>query len=110
MTTFEREEILKDKMLKKLLDILVEKHKPARHTLKFLKENAQIENLCQSSRNFVSLGDDLFVHYDLITWLKKGRLQARIDRIGVYDDHLEYDIARLKGLHSGRPADIPNIN
>lgn len=29
---------------------------------------------------------------------------------GVYDNFMEYETARMKGLHSGRPSDIPNIN
>ena len=114
MTEFKRDFFKNDpQVMGKLHQHLVKIHKVAPHTEKVLIENRHVEDFCEESRHFVILDGtpQIYLHYDVATWFKKPNgVQAVIDSIGVYDDFMEYETARMKGLHSGRSANIPNIN
>lgn len=113
MTEFNREFFKNDPVLHKLFMVVKGNHKVADHTEKVLLENRHIKDFCEESRHFVMMpgSPPLYIHYDVASWFKEPMgVQLRIDSIGVYDDFMEYETARMKGLHSGRPSDIPNIN
>lgn len=53
----------------------------------------------------------IYLHYDVATWFKEPMgVQAVIDAIGVYDDFMEFEKARMFQLHRAQHKDIPNIN
>ena len=114
MTEFTKEFCKLDpEVMGKLFDKVKGVHKPADHTEKVLYENRHTKDFCEMARHFLIMKGkpDLFLHYDVSSWYKHPRqILIRIDAIGVYDDFMEYETARMKGLHSGRNADIPNIN
>lgn len=113
MTEFNREFFKTDPIMNKLYMIIKGNHKVADHTQKTLIENRHVKDFCEEARHFVFMGGNkpLMLHYDVATWFKApDSAQVRIESIGVYDNFMEYETARMKGLHSGRNADIPNIN
>lgn len=113
MTEFKRDFFKNDPVFYKLYEVIKRNHKVAKHTERVLLKNKHVKDFCEEARHFVEIPGEppLFIHYDTASWFKKPNgVQVKIESIGVYDDFMEYDIARLKGLHSGRSADIPNIN
>lgn len=113
MTEFDREFFKNDPVLGKLFEAIKKNHKVAKHTEKVLYKNRHTKDFCEEARHFVELSGKmpLYIHYDVASWWREPNgVVVKIESIGVYDDFMEYDIARLKGLHSGRNADIPNIN
>jgi len=113
MTEFKRE-WFKDEVIGKLFEAIKKQHKVADHTTRVLYENRNIKDFCEQARHFVVLGGNtkpLYIHYDVASWFHNlnGALVS-IESIGVYDDFMEYETARMRGLHSGAKADIPNIN
>lgn len=113
MTEFKREFFKTDPVFSQLFERLKEIHKVANHTEKNLIENRHIKDFCEEARHFVVLGDKnpVFIHYDVASWFKEPNgVRVTFNSIGVYDNFLEYETARMRGLHSGRGADIPNIN
>ena len=66
--------------------------------------------LTEDQWNYI-FGYSLYIHYDVSSWYQaKDRAIIKIESIGFYDDFVEYETARLKGLHSTEKSDIPNIN
>jgi|SRR6478609_5467476 len=113
MTEFKREFFKHDPIFYKLWKILKRNHKVADHTEKTLYKNRHIKDFCEEARHFVTMpgGKEIYLHYDVASWFKEPMgVQVRIESIGIYDDFMEYETARMRGLHSGKNADIPNIN
>jgi hypothetical protein len=113
MVEFKREFFLKDHVFGELFDLIKRRHKVADHTIRVLKENRHIEDFCEEARHFVLLPgqNPVFLHYDVTSWLLNGsNVKIRIDSIGVYDDELEYTIARQKGIHSEGDASFAERN
>lgn len=114
MTEFTREMFTNDpEVMGKLHKLLIEHHKVADHTEKVLFENRHIKDFCENARHFTVLpGKNLiFLHYDVSTWFKEPNgVQLAIETIGVYDNFMEYERARMFQLHKAQKKDIPNIN
>ncbi len=113
MIEFKRNQFIDDPVFGKLHEVIKQNHKVAEHTRKVLLKNKRVKDFCEEARHFVELSADkpLYIHYDVLSWFKRpNRVEVRIESIGVYDDLLEYEVARLKGLHSSKESDIPNIN
>lgn len=111
MVEFKRKEILNDDSLKKLLSYLIINHKVAEHTRKCLLKNSHIKNFCEISRHFISISNEIFIHYDVSSWYNKiGGASIRIDSIGVYDDFIEFEVCRMKELSNSNDSSIPNLN
>lgn len=113
MTEFNRDFFKSDPVFFKLFTLLKEMHKVADHTEKTLFDNRHIKDFCEEARHFVMMPGKtiLYIHYDVASWWKEpAGVSVIIESIGVYDDFMEYETARMKGLHSGRSAYIPNIN
>lgn len=105
MTEFKREFFMKDK--------LIEHHIVAEHTKKVLFENRHIKDFCENARHFTMLPGKppLYIHYDVCSWFKEPMdVQVTIDTIGVYDDFMEFEKARMFQLHKAQKKDIRNIN
>lgn len=113
MEIIDRDELKADPTLKKLYEVIKSKHVVPDFTIKTLMENRHVKDFCEESKFFVVLGDDndpIFMHYDVANWYKDKSVLVKIERIGIYKDFLEYDVARMKGIHSTKDSDIPNIN
>ncbi len=113
MIEISRETFKSDPIFGKLFDAVKAGHKVAKHTERTLRKNKHIKDFCEEARHFVQIGDDkpIWIHYDVASWWKDpAGVVVKIESIGVYDNFMEYDIARLKGIHSGRDSDVPNIN
>ncbi len=112
MEEFNRKFFKEDPVLNVLYSHIKSNHKVARHTERVLSDNKHIKDFCEEARHFVEMpgSKSLYIHYDVSSWYQNGSAIVRIDNIGVYEDFLEYDIARLKQLHSTKQSDIPNIN
>lgn len=113
MTEFKRDFFKNDPVFYKLYEMIKRNHKPANHTERILLENKHVKDFCEEARHYVEMpgNQPLFIHYDVASWFKEPMgVQVRIEAIGVYDDRLEYEVARLKGLHSTKNSDIQNIN
>lgn len=114
MTEFPRIFFMNDpEVTGKLHQFLVGHHKVADHTEKVLLENRHIKDFCEEARHFVMMPgkSPLYLHYDVASWFKEPMgVQVVIDSIGVYDDFMEYETARMRELHSAEKKDIPNIN
>lgn len=113
MEEFNRDFFKSDPVFRQLFERIKATHKVAKHTVKTLYKNRHIKDFCEEARHFVMLSgaNPIYIHYDVASWWKEpGGAQVRIESIGVYNDFMEYDIARLKGLHSTKDSDIPNIN
>ena len=114
MYEFKRAEFKKDPdVLGKLHQRILKIHEVANHTKKVLLENKEVKNFCEKARHFATLrgGSTLYVHYDITSWLDSTiSVKVKVDAIAVYDNFMEFETAKNKGLHSGGPADIPNIN
>lgn len=102
----------KDEVIGRLFDEIKKHHRVAEHTKKSLIAFAAVKDYCEEARHFVAMGGNpqLFIHYDVATWFEGGRFLIKIDSIGVYDDFMEYERARVSQLHSAKNKDIPNIN
>lgn len=114
MTEFPRIFFMNDPdVMGKLHKMLVKEHKVADHTEKVLLENRHIKDFCEEARHFKILAgkNPIYLHYDVGSWFKEPMgVQVVIDSIGIYDDFMEYETARMKQLHGAEKKDIPNIN
>ena len=115
MHEFNREEITQDQMLKQLGSIITKNHQIPEHTRKNLLENKHIKDFCEESRHFALLkksgGKDLHIHYDVSSWFfPPNGVTIQLQTIGIYEDFLEYEIARQKGLNSTPHSFSPNQN
>lgn len=113
MIEISREEIKADEAYVQLLGIILQNHRVATHTENILFKNKHVKDFCECSRHFIVMNIEtpLFIHYDVNSWfMRPNGIQLRIESIGIYDDFMEYESARLKGIHGSEKADIPNIN
>jgi hypothetical protein len=112
MTEFKREFFKTDPVFSKLFDVIKRNHKVAEHTGKVLYENRHIKDFCEEARHFVLMPGNppLHIHYDVASWYHPAGATVKIDSIGVYDDFLEYETARVKQLHAAESKDIPSSN
>jgi hypothetical protein len=102
-----------DPVFGQLYEGIKRNHKVAEHTKKSLIENKHIQGFTEESRVFVMVGniDPIFIHYDAHSQYRENdHVVVRIESIGIYDNFMEYESARMKELHSTKGADIPNIN
>lgn len=112
MTEFNRDFFKNDRVFRKLYEIIKARHVVADHTAKTLYDNRNIKDFCETSRVFVYMEGKpaMFIHYDVASWYHKQGARIRIESIGVYDDFMEYEKARMFQLHKSQSKDIPNIN
>ena len=112
MVEVKREEFKQDPVYNRLYQELRKIHQVADHTMKTLIEGKHIPDFCEEATHFVVMQGkpSIFLQYTVATWLKEGTFPVRIESIGIYDDFLEYEKARLTGLYSADEADIPNQN
>lgn len=113
MIELSRKEIKADEVYRHLLKYIAENHKIASHTEDILLKNKHVKDFCECARYFVMIKTEkpLFIHYDINSWHKHPYgAQCRIENIGIYDDFMEYESARLRELHGAETKDIPNIN
>ncbi|HDZ27069.1 hypothetical protein LCGC14_0500930 [marine sediment metagenome] len=119
MIEVSREEFLKDKVYKQIFELILKNHKPPDHTKRILGENINVKDFCQTSRHYIELSDPskpIYCYYDATNWVQwhkeghKYRIVTQIDAIGFYDDFLEYEVARQKGINSTKDSFNPNIN
>lgn len=114
MHTFIRKEIKKDTKLSRLSAIIVKGHHIPEYTRKTLINNKDVKDFCEQSRHFSILKrdhTDLYIHYDVSSWFKAPMgVQIIIDSITVYQDYLEYEIARQKALVNTPNSHNPNQN
>ncbi len=113
MTEFKREFFTSDPVFHRLYMILKGIHVVADHTKDVLVKNRHIENFCEESRYFIMLNglQTIYIHYDVSSWWKEPTgVLVKVDSICVYDSFVEYETARMRQLHSGKNAHIPNIN
>lgn len=112
MIEFNRDSLKTDPVLKRIHDVIKHNHEVAKHTQEVLLKNKHVKDFCEEARHFVILPgkNQIYLHYDTSTWFVNNGFHVRIDMVGVYDSYMEYESARLKGLHSGGKSDIPNIN
>jgi hypothetical protein len=102
-----------DSVYGKIYEILKRNHVVAKHTRDVLYKNRHIKDFCEEATHFAEIPTEptLYVHYDVASgWQEPMGVKVVIDRIVIYDNFLEYETARMKGLHSGKASDIPNIN
>lgn len=108
----ERAEIKEHEELLVLKSFLLSTHYIPEHTRKILEENKHREkNFCEESRHFAVTGP-LYLYYDITTWYdyQENKYSLRLERIGLYDDFMEYNIDRLKGIHSTTNSSGGNLN
>lgn len=113
MTEFDREFLKNDQVLGKLFEAVKRGHVVASHTQKVLIKNKHVKDFCEEARHFVQIGDEdpMYIHYDVSSWFKKPMgVSVKIESIGVYDNFIEYEVARLKGIHSTPDSDGGNLN
>lgn len=112
MTEFPRDFFKTDPVLRKLYEVVKKNHKVAEHTEKTLYENKHIKDFCEEARHYVMCTGPkpLYIHYDVASWYHPSGALVKIESIGVYDDFLEYETARMKGLHGAENSDIPKSN
>jgi hypothetical protein len=113
MVEFDREFFKNDSVLGKLYEIVKQSHKVASHTQRVLIKNKHIKDFCEEARHYMMLPGEkpLYIHYDVSSWYKEpDGVSIRIDSIGCYDSFMEYEAARLKGIHSTKDSDGGNLN
>jgi hypothetical protein len=113
MEEFSREFFKNDEVMGTLFQLIKNNHKIASHTVKVLSDNRHIKDFCEESRHFMFLPGEkpLYIHYDVSSWYQEPEGAAiKIESIGVYDDYLEYEVARLKGVHSTSESEGANLN
>jgi len=116
MTEFKREFFKSDPVFSKLFELIKSNHRVAKHTEKVLYDNRHVKNFCEEARHFVMMknsgdGNPLYIHYDVASWYhSKNAAQVKIESIGVYDNFLEYETARMRQLHGAESKDIPKSN
>lgn len=110
MIEITRQQLKEDEVYNKLLEEIKKRHVPAEHTLKTLLANKDIKDFCEEARHFGILHDTLYLHYDVFSWYDPAAVLIKINAVGIYDDFIEYESARVKQLHGATNADIPNIN
>lgn len=98
MEKIDRKEFMEEPVFKMLFELIKSKHKTAFHTEKVLKENEETPDFCEISNHFALLPPDLFISYEVSSWLKNDRVLARIDSITIYDNEAEYLIERANGM------------
>jgi hypothetical protein len=110
MIEIKREEFKKDKLFSKVHEELKKIHKVPDYTIECLMKNRHIKDFCEESRHFVLMHgkEDLYLHYDVFTWILGKTLPIRVDAITFYDDFEEYEAARVGQLYSAKDANIPD--
>jgi hypothetical protein len=99
MIKITREEFKNDSVFRKLYETIKSNHKVAKHTEQVLIKNKHIKDFCEESTHFAPGKTSLFVHYEVASWYspkKGGSVIIRIESIAVYDNFIEYQIARSK--------------
>lgn len=111
MIEIPREEFLKDPTLKHLHDAIKRGHKVPKHTQDNLMMY-EMPDMCEDTRHFATLDNDLFIHYDTQTWMiDKESFGVKIVSIGWYDNFIEYEAARVGQIQAGDGGkDLPNQN
>lgn len=113
MTEFKREFFKNDPVFSKLFEIIKKNHKVADHTEKVLIQNKHVKDFCEEARHYVEMPGKphLYIHYDTASWFKEPMgVYVKIESIGIYDDFLEYNTARVNKLHAAENKDIPTSN
>lgn len=113
MQTLTREQFQKDPVIGKVFELIKQNHQVANHTSQALIKNKEVKDFCVEAIYFVVLGFDhpMYLHYSVSSWLKDPPgVLIRIDSISFYDNHREYESARLKSLHSTVHSDGVNHN
>lgn len=113
MIEITRDIIDHDEVFGLLHKALVKNHIVANHTRKVLLKNRHIKDFCEEARHFTIMQGEppMYLHYDCASWFKEPNgVRVIIETIGIYDDFMEYEKARMFQLHKAEHKDIPNIN
>lgn len=113
MTEYLREQFVDYGTIHKLYMLILSKHIIAEHTKKNLSDNRHIKNFCEEARHYIFIpgfNETFYISYDVASWFHPDGAYIKIEKIIIYDTFLEYETERMTNLHSGRQADIPNIN
>lgn len=98
MEIIEREKLKKDPVLNMLLQLIKTKHKPAEHTIRNLQENKSTPDFCEIAVHFAILPPELFISYQVASWLKNEGVLVQVEKVTIYNDEAEYLIERAKGM------------
>lgn len=112
MTTIEREELLSDLDFKALHNAVASKHQVPEYVIKILYQNRKVKDYCVSERVFAILRNSspMYISYEVSSWIENRLIITYIDRINFYDDQIEYELDRMKGLHSTNHNSFPRRN
>lgn len=113
MIEIDRETFKTDPVFQVIYQLVKENHQVASHTKKNLYENRHIKDFCEEARHYIMIpGRDqtFYIHYDVASWYHPKGAQIKIEKIVFYDDFIEYEAARIKGLHSTKDSDGANLN
>ena len=103
MIEYPRKFFKADHVMGRLFAIIKQRHRPAKHTVDILEKNKHIENFCEEARHYVLMPGkpDLHIHYDVESWYHPDGALCKIISIGVYDNFLEYEKARIGQITEG---------
>jgi hypothetical protein len=112
MITIEREEFKSDIQFRRVFESIKRSHKIPQHTIDVFKQNPGVKDLCEESLFYVQMGNvkPIYLSYKASHWLKDERVIMRVEHITFYDDAMEYQIERSKGIHSQDPGNFPERN
>lgn len=98
MMTLTREELKNEPVLEEFLKTIVRNHRVPEHTETHLRENIHIEDFCEVSRCFVSMGSISF-SYQVSSWMPEpDHVRFRVDSITFYDTEMEFLSERMKAI------------
>lgn len=110
METYSRPQFKHEPTLQKLLAIIVQNHKVAGHTEKNLCGYPPDSDICEETRHFSVIPPTVFIHYDTSTWRTSKGFVVKVESIGIYNDAIEYEVARSRQLNGSRTRNNPSLN
>lgn len=111
--TFTRKEILEDNTLNSILNIIKKNYKTPQHTVDNLLNQKHIKDICETTEHFAIIKvkkEPIYLSYETYTWINIENtisFPTRFNNITYYDNELEFEIARKKGLFKTESSSIP---
>jgi len=98
MLNLTREEFMKEPVWHKLYELIKRNHRPAEHTKNIIWANRTVKDFCETAFHFTVIPASpkyFYVGYEVDTWFSPPcGFKVSIREICIYDDELEYKIAR----------------
>lgn len=113
MREFTKDDAANNPILNEIIQSIRENHNIPDDTQRLLFNNRHIKNFCEQRRHFAIIDNgvkSLFIHYDMDTWYQDNRFLVKINKIGLYNDFIEYESARIQTLQSSSRADGHRLN